>query len=311
MKKILVISLMVLVSFGTLACGICGCSAHNTSLGMLPGAHSNFIGLRYDLRHYNSNHPPLLGPTENLEATNYFHTTQLWGRYTLFNRLELYGFIPYNYYHQLEGNSITTNHGLGDVSLIASGLILTPKENIGWADFSQQWTMGVGVKAPTGESRIIDSEMQMVLPNMQPGTGSWDFSAVTNYQFVKSGWGLNLDASYRYNLANKYRYKFGNRLLAGITGFKQLDVSDEFSIVPQIGVEYEVASKDYNNLSRNEINDYSGGYFFNGQATVNVIIKNFDFNVGASLPIAQNYGQGYVKSSYMLTAGLKYIFTKN
>lgn len=315
MKLIFTALLAVLFSYGAFACDICGCSSQSTSLGLLPGEGTHFIGLRYNYRPFSGIHPPQGIDPGGQRTHDQFHTTELWGRYSPIPRLQIYGFIPYRYSIQEEearGNDPAVRRasaGIGDVSVLISGVIFHSNDSIGSGIANHDWTVGVNIKAPTGQSREIDSNIGIVLPNMQMGTGSWDFSLVTNYRFVLNKWGLNANASYRYNLANKYRYQFGERIMGSLHAFRNVNFANgDVALIPQAGVIFEYASQDYQNTSKNEMNEYSGGYFLFGEVRADLMVKNFGFSVGAAVPLVQNYGQNYIRSDFMLTAGVKMLF---
>ena len=309
MKHYILLFVFALFGNGVFACDICGCSAQGTSLGLLPGATNHFVGLRYNFRHFMGVHPPLDGDPGGQISNDYFQSAEIWGRYSPIKRLQLYGFIPFNYSTQNESDMRRVTYGLGDVSILVSGVIIQSNDTLRRGKMKHEWTMGIAVKAPTGASHRIDSKLGVVLPNMQPGTGSWDFSLVSNYHFVHHNWGLNLNASYRYNLPNKFRYQFGSRILLSAHALRKLMFPTKgFTMIPQMGFILDYAQKDYQNLSKNELNDFSGGYFLHGEIRLDCYVKNFGFNISAALPVAQNYGQGYVTSKYRIELGIKILF---
>lgn len=309
MRKYIVLLALALAFNNVKACDICGCSSHGTTLGLLPGARNHFVGIRYNLNHFLGVHPPIGSDPGGKLSSDYFHSTEIWGRYSPIKRLQLYAFIPFKYSIQNEEGVKRHSYGVGDISLLVSGVILQSNDSIRRGKMKHTWIIGLGVKAPTGSSRRIDQELGVVLPNMQPGTGSWDFSIVSNYKFMHHYWGLNVNASYRYNLPNKYRYQFGSRLLLSAHAFRKIMFPlHNLTLIPQAGLVLDYAEKDIRNISKNEINEYSGGYFLHGEIRLNFYYKNFGFNLSAALPVAQHYGQGYINSKYRLSAGIKILF---
>src|SRR4051812_40538791 len=77
------------------ACNTCGCAAGNTYMGLLPQTNGSFVGLKYLYRGYSSVHPDDGGA--DLPGTSYenYNTVQVWGRYALTGRLQVYGMLPY------------------------------------------------------------------------------------------------------------------------------------------------------------------------------------------------------------------------
>lgn len=307
--KIYCVLCVLFFSFNTIACDICGCSAQGTSLGLLPNSGKHFIGLRYNFRRFRTVHPPMGLDSGGEVSEDYFHSFEVWGRYTLLNRIQIYGFIPVKHTSQIVSHVTNNVSGVGDVSLLISGVILQPKDSLIPGEFNHAWSIGFGVKAPTGAYRRADAQTGIILPNMQTGTGSWDFSLVSNYRFGVNNWGLNINGSYRYNLPNKFRYQFGSRALLAAHVFRNIHFpKTKMRLIPQLGLVYDYAAKDFKNLSKNEINEFSGGNFLHGEVRLDYYINNFGLSIGAALPIAQNYGKGYVESKYRLSAGIKIIF---
>jgi len=86
---------------------------------------------------------------------------------------------------------------------------------------------GVGIKAPTGEYKLLDHEGEINEPTIMPGTGSWDglVSAYYAYQIRPRRLEAFLSGSYQIATENDLDYRFGNTVLlnSGISylyGFK-------------------------------------------------------------------------------------------
>ncbi len=86
---------------------------------------------------------------------------------------------------------------------------------------------GLGVKAPTGEYKLLDHEGEINEPSIMPGTGSWDglVSAYYTYQVRPRRLETFLSGSYQIATENDLDHKFGNTLLLNggisyLSGFK-------------------------------------------------------------------------------------------
>lgn len=314
MLKSFVLALGLLMAIPVSACDICGCSAQGATLGLLPGVSSHFIGVRYHYRRFTSEHPPVFTQGTEEWSQDHFSTAELWGRISILPRLELFAFVPYNQY-TLEQHSSeapvrrTSNSGLGDVSVLLNAVILrTPNAALN-SKPSHNWLIGAGVKAPTGSFGQVDEERGLVLPNMQMGTGSWDFSVVSNYRLQWKDWGLNVNASYRYNTPNNLRYQFGQSVLGTLDILRVFALKEsEIQLIPQAGVRFELYDQDYSNQSRREINTYSGGHFLYASAGMDGYWGKFGFNLRADIPMDQEFASGYVKNQWRMTAGILYLF---
>ncbi|MBS1645339.1 MAG: hypothetical protein JST36_09905 [Bacteroidetes bacterium] len=306
MKKI-VFSLLLFVTTGISAnaCDVCGCSASNQYLGILPKANFNFIGLQYQFSHYSSDHPSMFENHPNEQGKDYYHTLQVWGRYNIGSRVQVFAFVPYRYNVQEENGQRTTNSGLSDLSLLANVLLL--KETDEAASWQHQLLAGGGIKLPTGKYSGISSADKQGLPNMQPGTGSVDFLVNTNYTLRKEAIGLNVDAAYTITLPNRDQYKYGNRANAGAMGFYSIK-KGEFTLLPQAGVRFEYALHDYDNYERKWLNEQSGGYMCFAAAGLQAYYKQIGLRVNYQLPISQYYGAGYVTALQKVDAGIFFLF---
>lgn len=287
------------------ACDVCGCSAGNQSLGILPHYQSRFLGIQYLYNSFESNHPSLFENKPDEHAIDHYHTIQLWGRYNIGKRLQLFGFLPYKYNTEQKDGVQTINSGLGDASVMANILIV--KEKDGNRKWQHQLLAGGGLKLPTGSYTGISEQDKQGIPNMQPGTGSWDFLANVNYTIRRKNTGLNADLAYTMTTANGQNYKFGNRFNAGLLGFYTIS-KDEWSLIPQIGFRYEYALHDYDNYSRKWLNEQSGGYLSFATIGLQGYYGKWGARLTYNLPMAQQYGNGYVTALRKLDAGILFLF---
>ena len=74
---------------------------------------------------------------------------------------------------------------------------------------------GLGVKAPTGEYKLLDHDGEINEPTIMPGTGSWDglVSAYYSHQVLPRRLEAFFSASYQVTTENDLDYQFGNTLL--------------------------------------------------------------------------------------------------
>jgi hypothetical protein len=97
--------------------------------------------------------------------------------------------------------------GFGDVRISARVSVLSAMKDL--------LTLGGGVKIPTGEYRLLDSEGSINEPTLQPGTGSWDpfVQVYYDHQWVPHRWEYFLSAAYVVRTTNPLEYDFGNLTL--------------------------------------------------------------------------------------------------
>jgi len=296
----------ILATGNALACNVCGCSASNQYLGILPQYENHFIGLQYQYRSINSAHPGLLPSDPKEPSSEYYNTLQVWGRYHLSKRVQLFAFLPYTNNLQVKDGVRTYSSGIGDVSAMATVAIIMPEKYKG-KDWQQSLYVGGGVKAPTGKYTGITEMDKLGLPNTQPGTGSWDFITNANYTVRYKQAGVNLDATYTFTTANKYDYKYGNRLGTGLMGFYWWQ-KGKWKLLPQAGFRYEYTLHDYDNYSRHWLNEQTGGSIFYATAGAQAYYKQWGFQCTYSLPIAQYYAEGNVVTKTRLETGFFFLF---
>lgn len=299
MKKILLcLAVMPAVNYNVMACEACGCAASNPYFGLLPQTQTNFIGVQFIDRRFNTNIQHH-GSAFVESAKEHYQTFQVWSRVLITNRIQLIGILPYsiNTQHE-EGEHANTIKGLGDATIIVNYKLVN-KENCSW---QQSLLAGGGVKLPTGNYNTQSVESGETLPNMQPGTNSFDFVANVNYTVRRNSIGANIDGSYTATTANKEDYKFGNRVSMGVSGFYQLRVK-QFSILPLAGVRYDLAGKDYIYYASGIKDDDGGGWQLFASQGIQAYYKRTGIQLMCYEPIAQNYMSGFVKTKFRAEAG--------
>jgi hypothetical protein len=304
MKKIISVLLLAAVAYAPAwACDVCGCSSSSQFLGVLPGYSYNFIGLQYLHADYTSTHPGLRDTDPMEHAADHYNTLQLWGRYNIGKKYQVFLFVPYqfNYHHADSGRY--DNSGIGDITVMANRKLLD-KES---CNISHLLTGGVGIKLPSGHHDGISILDKEGLPNMQPGTGARDLIVSTNYTLRYKKLGFNADASYTLTTTSSDSYKYGNKLNSGLLGFYAL-AAGRISMMPVTGVRYEYTLHDYDNYRKKWLNEQSGGYMVFAAAGVQAYYKKVGARVTGQLPMAQHYAAGNVTASYKLETNIFFLF---
>ena len=300
------ISMMLLVACmhaPAIGCDVCGCSASNQFLGILPGYNYNFVGFQYLRSNFTSDHPSLYENRPNEHSADRYHTFQVWGRYNLGSHYQLFAFIPYQQNTHNEDSANAKSSGIGDISVLVNRVFLKNEEG----KIKHLLLAGLGIKAPTGQHTGLSTLDKLGLPNMQPGSGSWDFIANANYTLGYKKTGINLDAAYTLTTVDKYQYKYGNRLNSGLTAFYSF-AWKKLSVVPQIGARYEYTLHDYDNYTRKWLNDQSGGHLCYVSAGMQTYYKKMGARLTYQLPVSQHYGAGYVTALHKVEAGIFLLF---
>ncbi len=103
--------------------------------------------------------------------------------------------------------------GLGDIRLLAKYAVVVSTKHL--------LVIGGGVKTPTGEYKLLNSEGEINEPTLMPGTGSWDglFSLFYDYQLISHRLDVFLSGSYQLTMENSLDYEFADQVLlnAGVS----------------------------------------------------------------------------------------------
>ena len=307
MKRLIVVLVVVFSMHQQVkACDVCGCSASNQYLGILPQFQWNFAGIQYQYGSFSSTHPSLFEGKPDEHSRDYYNTFQVWGRYNIGRRFQVFLFVPYHYNIDYADSVRSASSGLGDISLLVNRIMIKDKGT--GSPWGNQLIAGGGIKLPTGDNTGITAPDRLGLPNQQPGTGSWDFIVNANYTLRYKKQGLNLDCAYTFTTANKDDFKYGNRLNAGLTGYYSLQLKKGFSLLPQAGLRYEYSLHDYDNYSKAWLNEQSGGYLCYGSIGLQAYYKRLGLRLNYQISLSQYYGAGYVNAKQKTDAGIFILF---
>ncbi len=282
MKTLIISGLLTLITATQLmACDVCGCSLGGNYFGILPLYNKNFVGLRWSQARFHS----YIAPTQYLgaqESNDTYSKIELWGRYYLTRKIQLFAFIPYAYNNMNGTDQVVTAQGLGDISLIANYVILNTGET--GSNFKHSLMAGGGIKLPTGKYDQADGG-KIINRNFQLGTGSVDFhfNAVYTLRYKKTG--INLETGYKLNTRNSHDYLFGNQYRASAQLFVWQKVG-AFSFLPHAGVNYETAAK---HKDGDIIQVNTGGSALLASAGLDVYISRVTLGLNYQDPIAQHY----------------------
>jgi hypothetical protein len=299
MKKILFITLLI-SSLSASACDLCGCSNGSSFVGLLPRSGSQFVGLRYRLRSFDSHLN-----SQMLKTKEDYQTLEVWGRFYPIKNLQVLAFLPHNNNQQtlLYSGTKAQKKGIGDATILAHYNILnTFLDSTNTSEIYHNLMIGGGIKLPTGKFEYGYSDAE-INPNFQLGTGSTDFllSAIHTVRYKKIG--LNTEVGARISTKSNEHYKFGNRLSASLIAFYAKNFG-HFSIMPNIGSTIDYGFKDH---KEGVLNSQTGGYTLLGSLGVQAYYKVLTAGLVFQEPIAQNLGGGELKtrpqSSVFLTVG--------
>jgi|JI9StandDraft_1071089.scaffolds.fasta_scaffold04781_8 hypothetical protein len=286
------------------ACDVCGCSLGGSYYGILPQFQKNFIGLRWSQAQFyaHMNHGAVLGEEHSHDT---YSKVELWGRYYINDRVQLFAFMPYGYNDMDGTEQKIKTQGIGDVSVLANYLILNTGEDKK-KKLKHTLMAGAGVKLPTGKYDLEDNGL-IVNRNFQLGTGSVDFilSGVYTVRYQKVG--LNSEVGYKINTRNSDEYLFGNQFHASTRFFYWQNIKS-LSLLPNIGLYYEQGTqhKDGEIIQAN-----TGGKAILLSAGMEMYYRKFSAGFTFQDPIKQNYNSdeiAEITSRDRMTVSLTYSF---
>lgn len=241
-NKLLLLTAFVFIhSINTNACNICGGSSGGSYFGILPQFYKNFISVRYTYKSfaYNNFQSSTLGNGKvNKEDYN---TIELWGRFYVKKRLQVFFFIPYSVNTRYEEQRNVQIQSIGDISFFANYTVLNRTADS--LKLKHMLLIGGGVKLPTGKYQQRDVNKTLFPISFQIGTGSYALQSNFIYTIRYKKIGLNTDVNYKINFENELYYKLGNQLNCSSMFFFWQKASNVI-LLPQTGIFLEDFNKD-------------------------------------------------------------------
>lgn len=292
----------LLINSGT-ACGICGSAAGGSYLGVLPQYQKNFVGLRYQMRSFETTHPFSIIPgMSGRKSREFFQSVDLAGRYCPGRRWQILGFFQYQYLQQTINGNTTTIQGPGDPMVLAYYSLLPGKTREG-KKIRHLLQLGAGLKFPLGAYKG-PGESGQYNPAFQAGTGSWDkmISAIYTLRSEKAGFFTDVTAGI--NGSNSVDYRFGHRINASARGFYTMKRC-EATWMGSAGMYSEYSLPDVQNKIEQA---HTGGGLLMPAFGLDRFSENWALGVNYRIPAWQNLGEGYIKSKARLLVNVSYLF---
>jgi hypothetical protein len=299
MRKIYALTACLLMSICSNACDVCGCAAGGSYFGILPMHQRHFLGTRYQYRSFKTQHIAN-DPNASIEQ---FHTFDLWGRFYPNPDWQIFGFVPYHFFEQNQNDNSLKNNGLGDITIITYYALLNTGDSIRHR-FRHNLYVGGGLKMPTGQSFLKEANGTSIHPNLQLGSGSWDFIISTNYTFRFGNQGFFTDLNARYNTANTNDYRFGHRLNATLKYFHWWELR-EGVVLPNIGTYSEWIGQDLEYKTR--LGENAGMIHF-ASIGLDFYYKRLSINGLYQIPMIQKIGTGLVQAQHKWSLNFSFLF---
>ncbi len=301
MKK-LVFIFLITITENLMACDICGCANSGSFFGVLPQSHLRIIGIKSRIRSFDSHVNSLTQSTRE----NY-HSNELWARLYPLPKVQILANLPYHFNSQELKISKEKKElkGLGDASFTAYyNLKNTFWDSTHTSHFNHTILIGMGIKAPTGKYRYQSQITDVLNPNFQLGTGSFDGTLAAIHTVRWHDFGINTEGQLKLNGKNKNNYRFGNKVNGSITAFFSPKIG-ELLLVAQMGAFAEIAKND---KLQNVKNSDTGGWQVSAHTGFDIYYKQLQFGLNIQKPIAQNLAKNQIKANENFSANLAYLF---
>lgn len=284
MKIRIVTLLLLLASFGAMACDICGCGAGTNYLGVLPQYSRNLAGIRF--QYSNFAHPNTNFNTNDLDSRvleDRFYKTDFWMRYYPTERLQLFAYVPYAVHQRIETERTTTIEGLGDINLNLNYTLVDYGDSIS-SDWKNLLLAGGGVTLPTGKYQQRDDTRLMLPAAFQIGTGALNYSLNIIHSLRYRTWGLNTNLRYTFRGENELSYNYGD-VFNGAVNLFYWGETKRFAYLPTVGVSIDHLEQDY---QYEVLKPYTGGTLVNLNAGVDFYVNRFLINTFVQVPLSQD-----------------------
>jgi len=277
-------------------CDACGCSASGGSMGFSSMLNNNFVGLRYFNQSYTSR-DGIFANSPWIDEN--FNTIQAWTRIPVTEKIQISALIPYHL-HERELTAGTEDiSGLGDVTIMGLYTLYETKSDS--AIFTHKVNVGAGIKIPTGKFTEANN-LGTINQSFQLGTGSWDYSVVSEYVINRKDLGLNTTLNYILKTENSKNYQYGDQFNYATTLFYLFDFKT-IQLVPQAGVAGEIYQK--NRQHNLDVPNTAGDILF-GKFGIEAGKDKFSVGINAMLPVKQNLSNGNMEANYRWSINLNY-----
>ena len=283
------------------ACDACGCSVSQSFTGLMPQLGGHFAGLWWQQQRYRVfREDPFDG--ERTAHSEYFNFLEARARFQPHRQVQLSVLLPYAYHSRWREGGERIVEGAGDAVGFVHVQLFNNADSL-MSLWRHRLALGLGIKAPTGDFQR-PGPTEVVNPNFQVGTGSWDALFNLSYTLRRGDWGFNLDATYRRNGESPNGYRFGERV-SGVASLFRLAYLGPLQLMPNAGIYYEYAELDTEN---GFFRTNTGGEAAMANAGLELFWQRFNLGFTYSTPLQQNWNSGLVEAQARTAVHLNYFF---
>ncbi|MFT3979307.1 MAG: transporter [Ferruginibacter sp.] len=306
MKKSALLLFILLAAFSARACDICGCGAGNSYIGILPDFQKQIAGLRY---RYNAiqTHVGVGGGSTYLTTSERYYIMEAWAGRNIGKNFRVMASLPYSFNEKTNQGNTGKKNGPSDASVAGFYKLLNSRKAVGDNKLLVQslW-IGAAVKFATGKYNPEDKSAGTNNANLfQLGTGSTDFNLSAMYDVRLQDAGINVNGSYKINTANKYEYRYGDKLSFSTQAYYKFNIKKICTLAPNAGLQYESSKNDLDNGFRVTA---SGGNLLLGTLGVEASFRKIIAGANFQTPLQQDLAKGIVKANNRMMLHVGFVF---
>lgn len=276
------------------------------------------FSLNYDLNILNTQKTGRSAETkpENFRVT---HTAIIQAGYSINKRLSVDAFLPWIRQERRSNNTdaLEFTSGIGDAILLFKYFFPFSE------DQSSGISLGFGPKIPIGRIDFKNKQGNILLADLQPGSGSWDALFWLHYKkdfSFRPSLNFNLQGTYKINGENgdfgieplTVTYQFGTELQVIGSISDRLFVGS-LIIDPSLSIKYRNAKADKrkpNNISQEltEVPSTGGNWVFISPGLTYWANPKWSFNLQFELPVFADIDGTQVTPTFRINTGVYYRF---
>jgi hypothetical protein len=173
-----------------------------------------------------------------------------------------------------------------------------------WVSTKHLLVGGLGIKAPTGEYKLLNHDGAINEPTIQPGTGSWDgiVSFYYAYQVIPHEFDAFLSGSYQANTENPLDYRLGDIFL--------LNAGGSFHVKEKAMVTLQVNARQapHDEFKEEKVPSTGGRWVYLTPGVTLQAASNTALYAHVQLPIYQEVNEENLVPRYGLIFGISHIF---
>ena len=297
--KLITTIIVVVLSFHSISCEVCGCSSTPGSIGIIGSSSNHLVGFSFGGRSFNSTHPDIFGHGNVENSTEFFMQSNLLAKFQISKRFQVYANIPFVYNQQRREGETSITQGLGDITASTRFLAFSHADSVRKRALNLQ--IGAGVKALTGKYSRDAHETT----NMYPGTGSWDFPFNLNLFFQSEKWNIQFENLFNVTTQNSAKYKFGNAYQSVVYGGYKIKAG-RGTISTGIGVQLDYLF--HSEIDGSSKNTFNGGHLLTVLSGINFEFNRIFATIRYFQPLSQHLSKGYTKNNGQMSASIYYTF---